>query len=656
MLNLGNSIHSSIDFKAPSSWIELQNVESSKLPHNEIKNENIMKRIEKFKSNYVSVYTEPDPKFASNQKEWIFIDDLIRENEINQTDLGIFMTQMIYALFDIHKSGIVHGDIKPGNFIKYSYVIKLIDFDISCNRTNLFFYCSLDTLNRRKEFNTDIYSLGLTFYFMETGIVPYDDEENDSIETSKKNEDPLRFPFSANLEMKYMISFMTRRDPNLRPSTNLLMLIAHEKAFLPSLAHPNLIPEYEPSKIEYELRSNKKIMEYEWIDELCKDLFKNKDNFKYKTAKEIRRDLSKRIKVLRFHLEGIDKRDINLNDDKILKQYLTMELLQEIKDRLIDEPIVASLFYPLCYQKSMTSNYTIIPETVFDTEATNKKRKEEFVFPQSVINGEIALDYTDFMIESFEHFKEGCFNAFPKSKYLILQRIFDRDDLQELNYIIGKKTRETKHDYTSIFKNELAVSPITSTPSPDYSEESIMNFYQILHEDEEFTAEEYIDDNKLLYALYPTLMFFPSDSFKCIAQDPIDMIYYANWMITSASSDVQCTEFLCYRLFFLMKELTDGIHVKQDLALASEFAELIPDECFEIENVFNIKWLTTFINYTFNSKGAAVDENKFYRYTKLLGFVQKDPKLDELIRAYIEYIKSGTDESTKLDFRFYNYT
>ena len=74
----------------------------------------------------------------------------------------------------------------------------------------------------------------------------------------------------------------------------------------------------------------------------------------------------------------------------------------------------------------------------------------------------------------------------------------------------------------------------------------------------------------------------------------------------------------------MMDELTYGNYVKEDLALASEFAELIPDEAFQIENIFVAEHIITFMKYLYYSDGAAVDERKLFRYQKLLNTDEKE--------------------------------
>jgi len=282
----------------------------------------------------------------------------------------------------------------------------------------------------------------------------------------------------------------------------------------------------------------------------------------------------------------------------------------------------------------------------YDKKKNNNRKYE---IPTNVTKGEIALDYTDYLIESFEHFALGNINAFPQSKLTILEKILNpeddsenseakhNNDYHELNFMLGNTTRNSIQDYTAQFKKSLITSPMTSSPIQNLSEESIIKFYQLLFEDDNFLTMEMAEkpdnfpppENELVYALYPTLLFFPADPFMCIAADPVDMIYYTNRMLTTKSGSLQSSTYLIYRLFFMMSELTDGIHINKDLALASEFAELIPDDAFQIENIFVAEHIITFMKYLYYSDGAAVDEYKLFRYQKLLNTDQQEMAEEE---------------------------
>ena len=100
--------------------------------------------------------------------------------------------QLVYALAELHQQHIIHKDIKPANIIiePHSLLIKLVDFSISSqlleetqsyNNLRLLegslAYISPEQtgrMNRSIDYRTDFYALGVTFYEMLAGHLPFD--------------------------------------------------------------------------------------------------------------------------------------------------------------------------------------------------------------------------------------------------------------------------------------------------------------------------------------------------------------------------------------------------------------------------------------------------------------------------------------------------
>ncbi|KAM3101125.1 serine/threonine protein kinase, partial [Phormidesmis sp. 146-12] len=103
-------------------------------------------------------------------------------------DVAIALTD---TLGKLHAAHVIHKDIHPGNIVfnPHTGVVKLIDFGIATrfSRTNPTFknlhllegtpaYLSPEQtgrMNRRLDYRTDFYSLGVTFYELLTGQLPF---------------------------------------------------------------------------------------------------------------------------------------------------------------------------------------------------------------------------------------------------------------------------------------------------------------------------------------------------------------------------------------------------------------------------------------------------------------------------------------------------
>ena len=176
------------------------------------------------------------------------LDDYINKvsgpiNEIRAIDIFL---QVLDGIHHIHKLNIVHRDIKPSNIIiDENDKIKLLDFGIAkdySNDPNLTvvgqsvggtpMYMSPEHISNEKiTVQSDIYSLGVTFWNMLTGKAPYQGLSLAKIYSKIENEElpPIEkiYPF-ASKKLNDIIKKATAKDPQKRYDSCLSFMRAIE--------------------------------------------------------------------------------------------------------------------------------------------------------------------------------------------------------------------------------------------------------------------------------------------------------------------------------------------------------------------------------------------------------------------------------------------
>ncbi len=126
---------------------------------------------------------------------------LDEKKSVNLNDFLIIAIQLVSALEKLHENGIIHKDIKPSNILlDPNFKLKLVDFSISSKLSfetqnlvnpnvlegSLAYISPEQTgrMNRIIDQRTDFYSLGVVFYQMLTGKLPFE------------NSDPLELIYS----------------------------------------------------------------------------------------------------------------------------------------------------------------------------------------------------------------------------------------------------------------------------------------------------------------------------------------------------------------------------------------------------------------------------------------------------------------------------
>ncbi len=118
----------------------------------------------------------------------------LQEDTVNQERAISIIKQIASGLTVAHEKGIVHQDVKPENvIITTNDMVKIIDFGIaqlmghnlngkSKNSMGTIAYMSPEQTSRGViDHRTDIWSLGIVFYEMLSGSLPFDDEFEQAI-------------------------------------------------------------------------------------------------------------------------------------------------------------------------------------------------------------------------------------------------------------------------------------------------------------------------------------------------------------------------------------------------------------------------------------------------------------------------------------------
>ncbi len=164
------------------------------------------------------------------------------EHPLTLTGFFELANQVCHGLSAAHSKGLVHQDLKPGNLMLHfhedrSFTLKILDFGLakidqgaeieqqgdSGTVVGSAFTIAPEQLTRGPvDQRTDIYSLGVVFYFSITGRYPYDFPSVDEVVHAHLNSQPASLHLvreDVPEALSLIVTRMMAQDPDARPQT-----------------------------------------------------------------------------------------------------------------------------------------------------------------------------------------------------------------------------------------------------------------------------------------------------------------------------------------------------------------------------------------------------------------------------------------------------
>jgi len=210
-------IYQILSAKVNTGWL-IKTYEKKRYAEKERNNLRILKGIKGVPKLLGSAFSDTGVNYIIiSECEGLDLFDYVQKwGKLNENSAKKIIIQSLETLKKMHKLKIVHKDIKPENIIynKKEDITTIIDFEGKYTPD----YCSPEQVKKEAvTTKTDIWSLGITLYFLLTEKVPFHSEKD--ILTKK-----LSFPKEFSEKLKDFLSHLLERDNYKRYSAKNALL------------------------------------------------------------------------------------------------------------------------------------------------------------------------------------------------------------------------------------------------------------------------------------------------------------------------------------------------------------------------------------------------------------------------------------------------